>query len=113
MAVTPRQPPRLRPAAVAIHDDGSVSGRFNESSLLHKVWLRTAALLRVRARSALAHPPDQRFHVVEVVVERGAPGVGESVLRTRCPRDEGFLAGDKPRFLEASRVHAEVAVGDV
>src|SRR5688572_12541732 len=66
-----------------------------------------------RARSAFAHPPDQRFHVVEVVVERGAPGPGETVLRARCPLDEGLLAADEACFLQATRVDAEVAVRDL
>src|SRR6266576_6929141 len=60
--------------------------------------------------SACARRADQRFHVVEVALERPPAEGGESVFGFRDAACERLVAGDVVRVLELARVDAEVAV---
>src|SRR5881296_2428146 len=53
---------------------------------------------------------NQRFHVVQVALQRAPPGSGEPILGLRNPPLERLGAGDVLRLLEPARVHAQVAV---
>src|SRR5262245_22085900 len=62
---------------------------------------------------ALPHDADERFHVLEVALER-APAAGrQPVFRLRNAALERLRARDELGFLELARVHRQVAVGRV
>src|SRR2546430_15151034 len=52
----------------------------------------------------------QRFHVVQVALQRAPPGSGEPILGLRNPSLERLRASDVLRLLEPARVHAQIAV---
>src|SRR5436190_4327456 len=60
--------------------------------------------------SACARRADQRFHVVEVALERPPAEGGESVFRLGDSGLERLDARDVSRVLELARVDAEIAV---
>src|SRR2546427_432647 len=60
--------------------------------------------------SPLSGGVNQRFHVVQVALQRAPPGGGEPILGLRYPPLERLAAGDVLRLLEPARVHAQVAV---
>src|SRR5437879_3884880 len=60
--------------------------------------------------SALPRDANQRLHMVEVPLQRLAPGGREPVHRLGHTPVEGLAAGDVLRVLELARVDAEVAV---
>src|SRR5207247_9788423 len=60
--------------------------------------------------SACARRADQRFHVVEVALERPPAEGGESVFRLGDSGLERLDARDVLRVLELARVDAEIAV---
>src|SRR5258708_1695001 len=61
--------------------------------------------------SAFARSANQRFHVIEIPLERTAPVRGDGVLRLRHPSLERLLAQDVLSFLQLARMDAEIAVG--
>src|SRR4051794_20709953 len=61
--------------------------------------------------SPFADGLDERFHVVQVLLERPPASRGQPVLGARDPVVEGLLAGDVLRLLELPRVHAQIPVG--
>src|SRR2546426_282966 len=61
-------------------------------------------------RSARARCANQRFHVVEVALERPPAEGGESVFRLGDSGLERLVACNVFRVLELARVHAEIAV---
>src|SRR5690606_10938188 len=65
---------------------------------------RPASILRI------AHRPDQRLHVADVLIECAATGLGQAVLGSRHAPVEGLGARDVRRILELACVHAQVAV---
>src|SRR5436309_13517115 len=96
-----RWPAARGPAAIAVHHDGDVE----RSTLLHKVIPKKKESTSAGARSA-----DQRFHVVEVALERPPAEGGESVFRLGDSGLERFVARDVAGVLELARVDAEIAV---
>src|SRR6266508_352918 len=58
-----------------------------------------------------ARRANQRFHVVEVAVERPPTRAGDPEARLRNTSLEGLLAGDVARLLELPCVDAQIAVG--
>src|SRR2546422_3072239 len=64
-----------------------------------------------RWESALAHGADERFHVVQIALQRAAAGVGQAVLGARHAPVERLEALDVVSVLEPARVDAQVAVG--
>src|SRR5690606_30976014 len=56
------------------------------------------------------HVPDDRFHVVQVTLQRAPPLCRQAVLGARDAPLEGLDAFDVAGLLEAARVHAQVAV---
>src|SRR5882672_9622242 len=96
-----RQPAACGPAPVAVHDDGDVK----RSTLFHK-----ANSQKKESTSAGACRADQRFHVVEVALERPPAEGGESVFGLGDAPRERLVARDVLRVLELARVHAEIAV---
>src|SRR5262245_35568629 len=61
--------------------------------------------------SALASCSNERFHVIEVALERPASSRRDGVIGTRHATLERLGAADVIGFLELSRVHAQIAVG--
>src|SRR5438045_2451876 len=59
--------------------------------------------------SARTRYADQRFHVVEVALERPPAEGGESVFGPGNTAFEGFITGDVVRVFELARVDAEIA----
>src|SRR5881392_4322756 len=101
MAGRPRQATPRRPAAVAVHDHSHVK----RSTLFHKAIPQKKECTSARARRA-----NQRFHVVEVALERPPAEGGESVFRLGDSGLERLDARDVLRVLELARVDAEIAV---
>src|SRR5688572_12733245 len=60
--------------------------------------------------SAIPGGADQRFHVIEIPLERAAPAGGETILCLGHPPLERLGARDIVGFLELARVDAQVAV---
>src|SRR5216110_916240 len=60
--------------------------------------------------SPLTGGVNQRFHVIQVALQRAPPGGGEAILGLRNPPLERLGARDVLRFLEPARVYAQVAV---
>src|SRR5213076_1725364 len=60
--------------------------------------------------SPLTGGVNQRFHVVQVALQRAPPGSGEPILGLRNPSLERLRASDVLRLLEPARVHAQIAV---
>src|SRR5687767_5846240 len=102
MARRPRQAAARGPAAVAVHDDRHVKG----STLFHK------AISQKKEPSTSACPTarraDQRFHVIEVALERPPSESGESVFGLGHATRERLVAGDVLGVFELARVHAEI-----
>src|SRR2546423_4449937 len=63
-----------------------------------------------KVRSACARRANQRFHVIEVALERPPADGGETVFGFGDAGFERLLAADVLRVFELARVHAEVAV---
>src|SRR2546423_31449 len=61
--------------------------------------------------SALPRRANERFHVIEIPLERAASGGSESVLRLRHPALERFSTGYVFRFLKLPGVDAQITVG--
>src|SRR6266508_2963691 len=61
--------------------------------------------------SACARRANQRFHVIEIALERPPAEGGESVLRLGDAPGERLVAGHVARVLQLARVDAEIAVG--
>jgi hypothetical protein len=53
---------------------------------------------------------DQRFHVIEVLLQCAASGYGQRILRARDAASEGFFAGEVAGILEFAGVDAYVAI---
>src|SRR6266542_3265734 len=64
-----------------------------------------------RTPSACARRANQRFHVIEIALERPPAEGGESVLRLGDAARERLLARDVLGVFELPRMDAEVAVG--
>ena len=92
MAGDARPPSVPGPAAVSIHDDRNVQGR-------HVVPCLT-----------VPHGLDQRFHVVQVALQRSFALRGEPVLGLGDAAVEGLLATDVAGVFELSAVDGDVAV---
>src|SRR5262249_55526114 len=60
---------------------------------------------------SLTGRPDERFHVVEVALERAPSGRRQAILGLRQAPLEGLRARDVLGVLELARVDAEVPVG--
>src|SRR6476661_2061070 len=60
---------------------------------------------------AIARGADQRFHMIQITLERAASNCRQPVLRLRHATLERFRAGDVIRLLELARVYAQIAVG--
>src|SRR6266581_1419401 len=58
--------------------------------------------------SPLTGGVNQRFHVVQVALQRAPPGSGEPILGLRNPPLERLRASDVLRLLEPARVHAQL-----
>src|SRR6267378_3196747 len=95
--------PARCPAAIAVHHDGDVK----RSTLFHKAIPQKKESMSARPRAGCA---DQRFHVVEVALERPPAEGGESVFRLGNAACERLVARDILGVLELARVDAEVAV---
>lgn len=54
--------------------------------------------------------PYQRFHVVEVFLQRFAAGSGQAVLRSRYTAIETLRTSNVPRFFQFAGVYAQVSV---
>src|SRR5450759_3782537 len=60
-----------------------------------------------------AHGMDQRFHVVQIAIERTPPGGGQPVLGMRNAAREALDAVHIPRFFQLARMDTQVAVGGI
>src|SRR5881394_49637 len=69
--------------------------------------------LKKKSVSPRAGGADQRFHVVEIALQRAPAMRGEAILGLGHAPGERLHAGHVLRFLELARVHAQVAVGRV
>src|SRR3989441_12961400 len=96
-----RQPAPRRPAPVAVHHASDVEG----STLFHKAIPQKKESTSARPRHA-----NQRFHVVEVALERPPAEGGESVFRLRNAACERLVARDVLGVLELARVDTEIAI---
>src|ERR1041384_4279072 len=61
-------------------------------------------------RSALSRGTNERFHVIEVPLERTTSGGGYRVLGFRHSVFKRLCAGDVVRLFELPRVHAQISV---
>src|SRR5512146_2349532 len=73
-------------------------------------------LVKKKVVSAVHAEPcdiDDRFHVIEIALQRAPAGRGEPILRMRPARLEALAARDVLGLLELARVHAQIAIGRV
>src|SRR6266540_778043 len=70
-------------------------------------------ILKKKSVSTRAGGADQRFHVVEIALQRAPSMRGEAVLGLGHAPGERLHARHVLRFLELASVHAQVAVGRV
>src|ERR1700686_1289583 len=63
-----------------------------------------------RWRLRLSHPTKQRFHVVEITLQRAATGRRQTVFRFGRAARESLCAMNVSGFLEFARVYAQIAV---
>src|SRR5512132_3520708 len=109
MSSRTRQRARRSPPAVAVHDDADVNAairRRPDGGAFHE----RIDEMRWRA-SPLARRPNERFHVVEIPLQRATAAWRDSVLRLRHAALERFGADDVLRLLELARVDTEIPVG--
>src|SRR4051812_7364847 len=71
---------------------------------------KSDASVSCQSTSAFARRANQRFHVIEVALERATTGGRDRVFRFRHATLEGLLAQHVLRFLELAGVDAEIAV---
>src|SRR5258708_15348150 len=55
---------------------------------------------------SLSHFTEQRFHVIEILFQRPAPGRRQTVFSLGCAALESLLAANVSCFLEFTRVYA-------
>src|SRR6266550_2609331 len=85
-------------------------------SMTMATWKEVLCFIKSPAKkkmtpSACARRANQRFHVIEIALERPPSEGGESVLRLGDAARERLVAGDVARVLQLARVDAEIAVG--
>src|SRR5882762_3305178 len=59
---------------------------------------------------SLSHFAEQRFHVIEILFQRPAPGRRQTVFSFGCAALERLRTADVPGLLEFARVHTQIAV---
>src|SRR5216684_7087479 len=130
-----RQTPRSGPAAVAVRDDGYVQpwrlvyGRLRDGNLTycllmmhehvlspprtnnHKLLCNTKYKAKKICPLAFARRPDQRFHVIQVTLQRPPSRCRQPVFGFWQASVERFGAHDVIGFFQLAGMHAQVAVG--
>jgi hypothetical protein len=56
---------------------------------------------------------DQRFHVIQIFLERASPGVRQTILRLRHAALKRLGADDVIGILQLARMHTQVSIGGV
>src|SRR5204863_5734394 len=83
-------------------------------SMMIATWTEELCSIKSHLKKILDSPltgdANQRFHVVQVLLQGAAPGTRQPVFGLRDPSFERLRAGDVRRVLEFARVHAQVAV---
>src|SRR6478672_6618808 len=112
MAAASREPAGGCPPPVAVHHDRDVQPgrRFLPSTLHYKAPVQTK---RPGVPSAIADGADERFHVVDVALERAPPRRRQAELGLRDPPLEALRAADVPGILELALVNDLVEVRHV